>query len=503
MKHALAQLLMIISITGLLSAASTSRSSGYTYYISISGSDATDGISKSTPWQHAPGMSVCSAICSATIPKPGDQFIFRGGDSWHTLNGRISGIPWVWIWSGQSGSPIYIGVDKTWFSGSSWRRPVMDMDNPLSTDRPPSCIYDDTNISTVHLNNVHYVQFDNFEFKGKCWGGDPYAASLSFSGTYNTISNSYFHGWTMAQSAGDDTHYMILGGGRGVTNNVIVDNVFDGSDSSLASVPGKATGFAIYQECYDVHNNIFRHVSNGAVCANVTYVHDNLFEYLYEPATRVHGNVVESVGGIAGGTTYFYNNVVRHTNEGVTIWLQASTLYNFNNVFYDIGNPTNCLMQNPPGFSSGTGTAISYIYNNTFETPCNLRFNAANNTTPSWSGPVYFANNHFIGWSNLEGIIDCYRTPGCSVHDDGGEVFQSIAQATAQGYTPTNGFAPGSSYGATIGAGLNLSSLCHSIPVLCSTTSLAVADGPENTIIYPAIPVHSRPARGPWNAGAH
>jgi hypothetical protein len=492
---------VIVSLTSMSFGAGLSE---HTYYISADGSDRNDGVTKRSSWQHAPGMANCSAGCSAAVPKPGDRFIFRGGDTWHTSTGSVIGIPWTWTWSGTSTSPIYIGVDKTWFAGSSWSRPILSMDNPLRTDRPARCVYDDTNITAVSIKNSHFVNFDNFEFTGKCWSGDPNVASLFHSGTHQTISNSYFHGWTMSIDAIDDTHRMILGeASEGGTNNVIVGNVFDGSDSSLAAAPGRATGFAIYVDCYDVHDNIFRRLSNGLVCGNLTYVHDNLFEYMYSPVTPVHGNVVEALDTPDGGTAYFYNNVIRHTNEGVTIWINGSTIYNFNNVFYDIGNSTNCLMQNPSGSTAGPGAAVSHIYNNTFESPCHIRFNAANGSTRSWSGPVYFANNHFIGISNIASSTDCSRTPGCSIYDKGGQVFQNKAQVNAQGYTHGNNYAPTSANGATVGAGINLFAECGAARALCYATSSGVVEGPGHTVISPAIPVRSRNEVGPWNAGAY
>jgi len=504
-KSNVAQLLCLIIATGCMFVATTTNSFGSTYYISTIGSDSNDGTTNSTPWLHAPGMSNCSAACSAATPKPGDRFIFRGGETWHTSNGPVIGLPWIWTWSGTSTEPIYVGVDKTWFAARAWSRPVLDMDNPLSTDRPERCTYDDTDVTAVSLKDVHYVNFDNFEFTGKCWGGNPHAASLFRSGSNITISNSYFHGWTMTAHAGDDTHYMILGAGGGITNNVVVGNVFDGSDSSLGKTPKKASGFAIYAECYDVHQNIFRRVSNGPVCSNLTYVHDNLFEQMYNPMEKNfhHGNVVESLGGLEEGSTYFYNNVVRQTDEGVTIWLQGHVLYNFNNVFYDIGNPTNCLMQNPPGFRAGTGSATSHIYNNTFVSPCNLRFSAANNTTPSWSGSVYFANNHFIGFSSLPASTDCRASTSCEIHDKGNNLFQNKPKANAEGYSPASAYAPTSTNGGTVGGGLNLFAMCETIPALCSTTSLGVTDGAENTVAYPAIPILPRSSSDSWNVGAY
>ena len=108
--HALFALIITISLTGSLSAT--------TYYIAANGSDSNSGTSKSSPWLHAPGINGCAALCGSTNPKAGDQIIFRGGDTWGTSNFNV----WGLNWSGSSGSPIYIGVDQSWFSGSSWSR---------------------------------------------------------------------------------------------------------------------------------------------------------------------------------------------------------------------------------------------------------------------------------------------------------------------------------------------------------------------------------------------
>src|SRR5204863_177532 len=81
------------------------------------------------------------------------------------------GLPWSFVWSGASGNPIYLGVDQTWFGGASWTRPVLNMDNPLSTARPSSCRYDDSSITTLDLHSNANITADNLEFTGKCWAG--------------------------------------------------------------------------------------------------------------------------------------------------------------------------------------------------------------------------------------------------------------------------------------------------------------------------------------------
>ena len=486
-----------------------------TYYIAANGSDSNNGTSTSTPWLHAPGMTGCSGVCTAKSPQPGDSFIFRGGDTWHQSSGSPVGLPWTWNWSGTSSNPIYIGVDKTWFSGSSWARPIFNQDNPASTNQPASCTFGDDSFNAVTLGNGNssYITFDNFEFTGACWSVGN-GNTIHTAGTHLTISNNYFHGWTMTTTSGvDDTHHMIQGNNGSINNNVIAGNVFDGSDSSLGTTTGKATGFCVYGDGNDFHNNIFRHVSNGIVGTDPITIHDNLFEYMYEPVTSVHGNVAEWVGGVLGQTISIYNNITRHTNEGVTFWSQATVFYEFNNIFYDIQNAGNCLMQNPPGFSSGSGTGTAYIFNNTLDAPCTARFNAANSTTPSWSGPVNFQNNHFIGYSPqaIASTTDCGSVSGCTIQDNGNEVWQTESAANNQGYTPGNNYAPALSGGATLGAGANITSQCNALPdasskSACESGMTGVSyDAVNHAVIVPGIAAVTRPPSSPpnWDAGAY
>src|ERR1700677_3277198 len=95
-----------------------------TYYIDYdSGNDSNSGTSKSSPWQHHPYMYPGSWTGGTFVHSPGDQFIFKGGVTWSYPCFVLR------IQSGQGGaadSPDYYGVDKTWYSGSSWSSPVFD-----------------------------------------------------------------------------------------------------------------------------------------------------------------------------------------------------------------------------------------------------------------------------------------------------------------------------------------------------------------------------------------
>src|SRR6185437_5296880 len=168
----------------------TAQAATRTFYIAANGSDSNNGTSKTTPWLHAPGMPNCTATCATITPQAGDNFIFRGGDTWHF--GNSSAVPYTGVmasgngsgcdagnscgwsiggpsnpWSGTPTSPIYFGVDQTWFNaatcGAGWCRPIMNGDNPTSASAVASCAHDDRSFSFVQswTGSSNYV-IDNF-----------------------------------------------------------------------------------------------------------------------------------------------------------------------------------------------------------------------------------------------------------------------------------------------------------------------------------------------------
>lgn len=505
------------------------NASATTYYIAANGSDANNGTSKSTPWLHAPGMNGCAGNCAAKTPVAGDRFLFRGGDAWHYSAGAPKGLPWNWTWSGASGNDIYLGVDQTWYANSSFTRPILTMDNPLSTVLLSKCTYDDTANTSLTLSNVNYVTVDDFEFTGKCWAGDPNNTYLDImSATHSLITSNYFHGWSSTTNS-IDTHAMIRGALLPTfTYNEIAYNVLDGSDSfhgtttaanqcfKAVNGPPCQSGFGIYGDGYNLHHNVFRYLSNGIVSNSFHTVHDNLFEYIwasYDDYT--HPNVVESGSGALPGTAfYFYNNTLRHDYANVVFWPMFDTQgYIFNNVFLDVGQfgAGNCINESPATTASNP---TSYIYNNTIDGSnggCFVVFQQGNAATPTWHGTTYFENNQFIGYSspNVSGVWICPSPSTCAVHDNGHEVFQSESAANGQGYTVSDNYAPTSAGDATVGAGANLTNSCSTFSpdsALCSGTSLGVLEKPGQggyVAVSPATTMVARSSSSPWDAGAY
>jgi hypothetical protein len=515
------------SPTGLL-VTLTSVGTTRCYYISASGSDSNSGTTQSSPWLHAPGMPTCTGRCASLTPTAGDGFIFRGGDTWHVSSGIPMSGAWKWNYSGSSlSSPIYIGVDLAWYAGSSFARPIINLDNPLSTSTVAACSFTDDFLHGIDLTKTSNVYLDSFEFLGACSTGAGFAGSGGYiSNGQGIVENVYIHGWTLTSDAADDVLTGISGlGGR------YLFNVIDGSDSTygaacdspscVATTTQGATGWGM-SDGTDVEYSVIRHVSNGIVSGTVKTLIGNLMEYHFQPSfggtpqDHRHGNVVETVGtGPQGAACHFYNNITRNTNTGVNWWPMCSTFYIFNNVWENSGHvyghppiDPNGLMLSPPGRGGDSSVVTAYVYNNTFQSVA-LRAGPSNSTTPAWASgsTTYFANNHMIDTTSIP--LWCSSGNTCSIVDNGGNTFQTTPAANAKGYGLSNNYAPTSSSGATVGAGSNLASLCSSFSsdsALCSGTSGAVIeqDGRGGKIaVYPGNPVIVRPATGAWNSGAY
>jgi hypothetical protein len=511
-------LVLVAASVGAGSAAAT------TYYIAANGSDSNSGTSQTSPWLHAPGMNGCSANCASTTPQAGDKFIFRGGDTWHAESaaGSPVGLPWHWNWSGSSSqcqlnphagtvvktSCIYLGVNTSWSSGSSWSRPQFAMDNPQTTSRPSGCKYDDTNVNGIELGSSNYVVIDNFELLGECWQGSTDANFIDTRGNGVEVSNSYFHGWTYASSSSTD-NYGQIGGGTPLNAYSICDhNVFDGSDSSLGTTAGQASGMSLYNACTEIAYNVFSHVSNGCICTPI-YVHDNLFQYLYEPQGSTHGNIVEwnNENLALPSVIYFYNNVIHDTNEGEGVNPEVVNApgYIFNNIswrYRENSNGTNGTDGTNCFMTQVVSSTSFHYFNNSLDYPCGVTVYAVTSATTS-----IFQNNHTIGYpgSALTGMIS---DSGTTVTDNGNEVFQTESAANAQGYTISNAYAPTGSAVATVGAGANLSStVCSGIGVstLVSACETGIGtmsyDSTNNVVVYK--PGNPRPSSGNWDAGAY
>jgi hypothetical protein len=527
-----------------------------TYYIAANGSDSNNGTSKTSPWLHAPGMPNCTGSCAAHTPAPGDQFIFRGGDTWHFGNSGASpyvGAPvacigasetcsWLISWSGTNGNSIYWGVDQTWFSGTAWTRPIMNGDNPTSTSGVASCTYDESVDQLIAIHGLSgeaiFNTIDNFEFIGLCWSGPqqvpPGAAShinlAEFDNTIanhgNLVENIYIHGWTHKTFSCSSGPVGNCDGAFGIAGpsdtslghgDMLHNNVIDGSDTDTVSLIG--TGWA----CSDVAYSVYRYLANGVVCNNNHTFHDNLTEYLTHSGDgQSHANGVEFNTEQHGTSNVFYNNVYRHFQLGgigcgnVVVWRTPQTTdYAFNNLIYDQSSACNnanywdLVTSNQGGADGWTDNE----FNNTWILSSNGPFA---NSTMNGTSTVNMYNTHCITPNGGSSGSACQTITGKINYLT--NVVQATSAATGQGYTAAElyAYSATASTNATVGAGTNQQGFCTTLlgsgdPALVAAGTACQSDtgyacvynATTHSVSCPGRTRVARPAGTAWNVGAY
>jgi len=492
-----------------------------TYYVDYSsGSDSSNGTSKTSPWQHAPGMQNCTNVCSSANINAGDSIILKGGVTWPNA---------CFMWNlpgGGTGNPVYVGVDTTWYSGSSWSRPILSAGGALISN----------NYNTM-FNVASNVTIDNFEITGFHWtsascSGAPYGDCGIFNaGQRNgqTWENLFIHGWTHAgtdAATSNGVVNIVSTGGGG--NSVAHDNVIVGTD-----VPGDHSVSVFFNGPPIAYNNYIKQVSSAFIVSYPSVVHDNHIEdigpaYCNMPFPANAGNCTHENGFEDNGDIglYFYNNVITNVNGGLALWIAPNPGYTatmWNNVIYGI-HDNQIMDMAPPVYSStycGSGatgndyckTSGTYIFeNNTVECgdDTTLYDQCQSNVGVVGSGSIaksfVYQNNHFITASTASG---CATGGGAasSCSFSSSNIVQTLSTANSQGFSSSEAFAfsPSAGTNSTVGAGINLiTSATGNLATLASeTTYSCTMNGSQPSPSCPAQTAIGRPPTGTWNAGAY
>jgi len=486
-------LLLPLSLALLLCGARTAQAA--TYYISSAiGSDTNVGTSKTLPWAHAPGMQGCTGICSSTTPQAGDQFILRGGDTWGSAN-----LPWDFTWSGAAGNRIYLGVDKTWFSGSSFAKPVVNGGSACCSS------------ALLILDHDGHVTLDGMEFTGLMMLNAA-ASSIDISGsTIGDIlmTNLYVHNWNRctgahapvaACSAAVTDNSANAGGIQGdaytgiVETGVIIDHSEIGNPENGGNIGSCAHNIEQfnYSYCHDassgckqgcriVHDSRFNNIGDtfdGVSHQDVIYA-DTFLPASPNMQSYIYNNLITNSCCFASATSIYPNPFTSNATTSIEYWI-------FNNVVWgpnaNIGNDIDSY--NPLGLSL---TVKIHDWNNTYA-PNPASCVVATTRPGGVMTQVDVQNTHCVGTTGSPLTCNNMAT-SCTATN---YVSQPTATATGQGYATSNNYAPTSASGSTVGAGANLTSLCSGPLVpLCTSTTLG------NTIT--GTP---RPTIGAWDVGA-
>jgi hypothetical protein len=461
-------------------------SAQHVFYVSKSaGADTNTSAQaqvKTTPWAHMPGMASCASNCASYTPVAGDQFILKGGDTW-----VASDLPLAFTWNGTSGSPIYVGVDLTWFTGASWVRPILDCQS--------------TACGGHHIQtNASYVTIDNLEMKGmRHTAAVSQVKGVEVLADHNIVEHNYFHGWSSPGNVPDDGRDFASSAANGAGNQFIF-NVVDGQDTSQNMFGGCDD----YEVC---SNNVIRYVYNG-VRGGHNIVAGNLIEHIVTdnicttPGNCDHANGISIFSPFSGSLIWVYNNVIHDfslASGAEVLWVHSlgacstCTSYIYGNIVYNSGRGID-VGDHPPA-NDGT----FYVYNNTVEGgPA-----AGNGETPP-RNIVNLENNHNINSTTL-----CDST-GVTCNDLGGNLSQTTAQANANvtphfdQYTALESYvySPVLAVNSTVGGGTNLTSSCSgNISALCSDTTYATYDSVNHKVVMRTVV--ARPSSGAWDIGAY
>lgn len=498
------------------------------YYVdNVGGSDSNtqaQAKSKSTPWAHAPYMASWPGTVTYSHTA-GDCFVFKGGDTWvnaDAINDTAGG---------SSSAQDYFGVDKTWYSGSSFARPIFDAQSALTP-------------ATKMNQAADYVTFDNWEFIHlSCSSSSgPIAAFNSNAHHVPIITNNYFHNFTAPSGGcGSDANFIATYYSYSTPpcDGLYDHNVVDGSDNSdngyyavNATLPNTCDTFThnvIHDVCsaistysqlvaynliYNIsawNSGVFNCYTSGGFhpdaiqTATDSDVHDNVIYNMFcGEVVQVSPGVPQSYRGVGMGVSHPVDNI-------------------YNNVLY-----SNC----PVPIELGTGgdpastSGTANIYNNTLE--CNGNATVGSNAGGQCLSlylnfsTLTIANNHLICYQVVSG--SCESSSGtnsycvdvspftCGTHTvttlnytQSSEVYQTVSTANGEGYTSseTYAYSPISSTNSTVTvSATNLTSSCSSTVLLCSDTQYGSAQSSSNQSVAGRTQ-NSRPSTGSWQAGAY
>ena len=423
------------------------------YYVDyLTGDDTNDGTAQSAPWRHAPGMHGCADLCLITTLNPGDQIIFKGGITWDS-----HAFPMNITRSGTSGAPIYYGVDKTWFAGLAWVRPIFDLTGTVFSDSPVVSSADFVTVDNIEIRNARLDNLNQWPTRGNI---------TIESGTNVTIQNCYIHGWSAANP---------LPGSAATAGIAFFDDAPNGTveKCTLDGSPVGATVSAIYGGKF-IRDNIIQNVPNAVVILSdeedVEISGNRIFNIRHSSDQTQTEN-----GIVVWGSARIYDNVIHDLFSGATaVSLQSFSFetdinqYVYNNLVWNIGSNAAVRISLPGGIGSN-----QFIYNNTIQagaTGC-VQFVPG----PFVGGNLTVENNHCISdqsslpawcWNGAEGNSNCGPVGATALQTN---TLMTTATAVSQGYTIASSFQPSSTASGTVGAGTNLTAQCSSAgPALCS-----------------------------------
>jgi hypothetical protein len=449
--------------------------SGRTFYIDYnSGSNSNPG-TKSAPWKTHPFMQTAAA-CTSTGSAPsyshqsGDQFIFKGGVSWpvacFAMYGGSNG--------GSSSVSDYYGADASWYSGSSFTRPVFDLNYSVPARNMVIGFYLANNITIDNIEIVH--QGIAMQCASSCSGngtGTQTQAAIEFqgSGTNLVVKNSYLHDWVTSNPG---NCYLGLNYSAGaIYGSTLVDSTeISGENSWYGPSHTPITfGGGIEEPAGKQGTEVRNSKIHGTMAAmfSVRLDHDNEIYHVsaehYKLDACPHSQVIEDDDG---GRDVIYNNLIHDNqgrngeNVGVIVYECGQSSF-YNNVMWNNnihGYNGNVLLSGDPspyGCGSHSSGDVANVVNNTIDCTNGVACVGVD-SKGAMPGTVNLKNNIFIANGGPLAMAS-----GISTFSNLNNYTMSPSEASQYGFTPARKYAPSSSNSHVAGQGVNLLSLATGV----------------------------------------
>jgi len=457
------------------------------YYVDFeTGDDSNSGTSRETPWKHSPGMA---PFAGSYTPAPGDRIIFKGGVVW---TNQI----YLEDWHAVETNRITFSSVSDWYSGSSYSRPILDMQarvleqglSPHSSHRG----------NVVWLDSCEYVTIGDFEIRNYVWN-NPVSTSNSdgFSVYFDTCTagvatNIYAHSWLVRTGAdekfGGIGSFNSISVGTTMINcriegpNVLLDS---GATAYITDSGCQTRGFCTsgtgHVGVAYVYGNEISGTTQGiwsTVEALNNYVHDACDSYdstAHENGSWQNGSTVFTGNRIvniwAGVGSYFYPGW-----NGVT----GTTLLAANNIWDNV--PQINIIEE--GQVASSGNAVFFLNNTIKRSTAVIQLTSTKSGEPF--GSLTFRNNLLISdtyssaspTNSFVLIPDPTALGGNYTNSNNG--YFSTTEAAAFGATSETIWKPTSTWAALEETGINYADLF--------TTDFIGAP---------------RPAMGDWDIGAY
>jgi hypothetical protein len=344
-----------------------SSTTAATYYIDFeTGRDTNAGTSRTAPWKHAPGMA---PFVGTYKPAPGDQLIFKGGVVWTNqmyIQGR----------TGTEEAPIVYRSAADWFKGTTYSRPVLDMQARVL--EPGLSPHGGHRGNVVWVQSSSYVTIADLEIRNYVWNNpastsvtDGFAVYYNGGGN-NVASNVYVHSWRVRISA--DGKF----GGIG-----------QASSSNNTAIHCRIEGPNILED----PEALVYITDTGCVARGFCTSGSGT----YHIANVIGNEISGTTQGIWGGNTV-RNNIIGHDTRGTCdsfsksshengTWQQNNSEFS-GNIMYNIRAGVGAYFL--PGWGK-RGNMTQRVFNNIFyNTP---QINLSSQQNPDTSNQLWFFNN--------------------------------------------------------------------------------------------------------------